>query len=175
MPRDYGQICPMALSLEILGERWTLLIVRDLLNGPRKFQDLADSRGAAPGLLSRRLKLLEESGIVARRMYTDHPPRAEYALTDRGVELREVVRALTIWGSRHLSGRRVLVHVACDHPIEMAYRCASCDKTLSLPEIAFRIEGTPRKRNPSSRRGAAPTAKWTRSPRKIAAPRKASR
>ncbi len=69
----------MALSLEILGERWTLLIVRDLLAGPRKFQDLSDSLGAAPGLISRRLKLLEARGVVTRRMYTDHPPRAEYA------------------------------------------------------------------------------------------------
>src|SRR5450755_776346 len=102
MPRKYGQLCPMALSLEILGERWTLLMIRDLLFGPRKFQDLVSSLGAPPGLLSRRLKLLEEHGIVTRRMYSDHPPRAEYALTDRGIELRTVTRALTIWGSKHL-------------------------------------------------------------------------
>jgi DNA-binding HxlR family transcriptional regulator len=140
MSNEYGQLCPTALSLEIVGERWTLLIVRDLLSGPRKFQDLADSVGAAPGLLSQRLKLLEENGIIARRMYTEHPPRAEYALTDRGFELRTVIRALAIWGSKHLPGERVFVHRHCDHPIEMAYRCAKCDENLALADIVFKTE-----------------------------------
>jgi DNA-binding HxlR family transcriptional regulator len=146
MSKEYGQECPMALSLEILGERWTLLIIRDLLFGPRKFQDLASSLGVPPGLLSRRLKLLEEYGIVIRRMYTDHPPRAEYVLTDRGIELRTVVRALTIWGSKHLPGERVLVHSHCDHPIEIAYRCAKCDETLASADINYRTEAPPRPR-----------------------------
>lgn len=153
----------MALSLEIIGERWTLLIIRDLLGGPRKFQDLSDSLGAAPGLLSRRLKLLEERGVIARRMYSDHPPRAEYALTEAGTELRAVVRALTIWGSKHLPGERVLVHSRCDQPIEMAYRCARCDETLALADITYRITATPRKRKPSTRRSTS-----TRSPQKRA-------
>jgi DNA-binding HxlR family transcriptional regulator len=155
MPTEYGQRCPMARSLEILGERWTLLIVRDLLRGPQKFRDLADSLGAAPGLLSRRLKLLEQRGIITRRMYTDHPPRAEYAVTGRGAELRDVVRALTIWGSKHLPGSRVLVHSRCDHPIEVAYRCARCDETLPLADITFRTEATVKRRKPVTRRTAA--------------------
>lgn len=146
MPRHYGQVCPMARSLEIVGERWTMLIVRDLLVGPRRFQDLANSLGAATALLARRLKLLEEYGIIAKRLYTHHPPRAEYSLTERGAELRTVVRALTIWGSKHLPGERVLVHRQCDHPIEMAYRCAHCDETLALADIAYRTEATVRKR-----------------------------
>ena len=144
----------MALSLEIVGERWTLLIVRDLLSGPQKFQDLAVSLGAAPALLSRRLKLLEEHGIIARRMYTEHPPRAEYALTERGTELRTVTRALTIWGSKHLPGERVLVHARCESPIEMAYRCARCDETLGPTDIAYRTEGPARVRR-SQRRSAS--------------------
>lgn len=148
----------MALSLEILGERWTLLIVRDLLVGPQKFQDLSDSLGAAPGLLSRRLKLLEARGVVARRMYTDHPPRAEYALTEAGAELRAVVRSLTIWGSKHLPGERVLVHSRCDHPIEMAYRCAHCDETVALPDIAYRTEAPGKRRKPSGQRVTTSTA-----------------
>lgn len=170
MPRDYGQLCPMALSLEILGERWTLLIVRDLLVGPRKFQDLSDSLGAAPGLLSRRLKLLEARGIVTRRMYTDHPPRAEYALTEAGAELRAVVRSLTIWGSKHLPGERVLVHSRCDYPIEMAYRCAHCDEIVSLPDIAYRTETSVKRRKPS--RVAASTSVSTRARRKAPSARK---
>jgi len=157
MGRTYGQLCPMARSLEIVGERWTLLIVRDLLRGSRKFQDLAESLSSvAPGILSRRLKLLEDRGIVTRRMYSDHPPRAEYSLTPRGTELREIVRALMIWGSKHLPGDRVLVHSRCEHPIEMAYRCSHCDKVLALEEIEYRTEPLTGRRKGSSRTSARP-------------------
>jgi len=145
MPRAYGQLCPMARSLEIIGERWTLLIVRDLLRGPRRFQDLAESLGTpAPGILSRRLKLLERQHIVSKRLYSEHPPRAEYALTPQGRGLRDVVRALTIWGSKHFKSERVLVHERCKHPIEVAYRCAHCNQLLDSGEIAFHTENTPR-------------------------------
>jgi DNA-binding HxlR family transcriptional regulator len=151
MSRTYGQICPMARSLEIIGERWTLLIVRDLLQGPRKFRDLTASLSSvAPAILSRRLKLLEDRGIVTRRMYSEHPPRAEYALTPSGSDLRTVVRALTIWGSTHLSGQSVLVHNRCDHPIEMAYRCAHCDRVLALAEIEYRTDASPKRRKASA-------------------------
>ena len=103
VPKDYGQTCPVARSLAFLGERWTLLLVRDLLAGPRKFQDFSASLpGVAPTVLSQRLKVLETHGIVSRRLYSEHPPRAEYTLTERGMELRPVVRALGIWGARHI-------------------------------------------------------------------------
>src|SRR5919206_136854 len=93
MPRLYGQACPVARSLDLLGERWTLLIVRDLLRGRRRFQDLIESLpGIAPNVLSDRLKLLEECGIVSRRFYSEHPPRAEYVLTDKGGELGRAPR-----------------------------------------------------------------------------------
>jgi DNA-binding HxlR family transcriptional regulator len=140
----------MARSLEIIGERWTLLIVRDLLSGPRKFLDLTESLSSVPpGVLSRRLKLLEDRGIVERRMYSDRPPRAEYALTTSGVELRAVVRSLTIWGAKHLPGQRALVHTECGHPIEMAYRCAHCDEVLALDEIEYRTEALSKRRKPA--------------------------
>jgi DNA-binding HxlR family transcriptional regulator len=153
----------MALSLEIIGERWTLLIVRDLLYRPRRFQDLKESLGSmTPALLSRRLKLLEEQGIVARRMYTDHPPRAEYSLTPKGEELRLIVRAITIWGSKHLKTERVLLHKRCDHPIEMAYRCAHCDEVLRLEDIEYHTEKSPRRRKPVSRRVSPPRGSRSR-------------
>src|SRR5690349_2389952 len=103
VPKQYGQRCPVAKSLEFLGERWTLLIVRDLLRGAKKFQDFQESlAGVAPAVLSHRLKVLEDNGIVGRRLYSEHPPRAEYTLTERGLELRPVVRALAIFGAKHL-------------------------------------------------------------------------
>ena len=100
MPRRYGQSCPVALSLDLLGDRWTLLIVRDLLRGRGRFQELGESLpGIAPNILSDRLKLLEEHGVVTRRFYSDHPPRAEYVLTDKGRELGVVIGALASWGA----------------------------------------------------------------------------
>ncbi len=103
MSSYYGQSCPVARTLEVIGERWTILILRDLvLRGPRRFQDFEQSLlGISPNTLSARLKTLESAGIVERRFYEDHPPRAEYLLTDKGNELRAVVRALRDWGQKH--------------------------------------------------------------------------
>ncbi len=139
MPKRYGQPCPVAKSLEFLGERWTLLLVRDLLRGPKKFQDFqASLPGVAPGVLSHRLKVLEDNGIVERQLYSEHPPRAEYSLTARGLELRPVVRALAIWGAKHLDAELVLVHDACETPVEMAYYCPTCDERIEASASSYR-------------------------------------
>ena len=99
----YDMRCPIARTLDVIGERWTILILRDLVvAGPRKFQDFERSLGGiSPNTLSARLKRLEEAGIVERRFYEQHPPRAEYALTEKGTELRPVLRALLDWGRKH--------------------------------------------------------------------------
>jgi DNA-binding HxlR family transcriptional regulator len=139
MPKRYGQACPVAKSLEFLGERWTLLIVRDLLAGARKFQDLQHSlTGIAPNVLSERLKVMEEHGIVARRFYSDHPPRAEYALTERGKGLGVVVGALAVWGSRHLHPQTAVVHEDCHHPVELRYYCRHCAASVRGSTVKLR-------------------------------------
>jgi DNA-binding HxlR family transcriptional regulator len=128
MAKRYGQSCPVAKSLELVGERWTLLIVRDLLEGPRRYQDFhASLPGIAPALLSARLKLMEEHGLIARRFYSDHPPRAEYSLTDKGRELGVVIGALATWGSRHVHPQSALVHADCGHEVTLRYFCPKCD------------------------------------------------
>lgn len=102
--RAYGQKgCPVAKTLDLIGERWSLLILRDLfLHGPRRFQDLQESLdGVAPNTLSARLKHLEASGIIARHVYSEHPPRLEYRLTDKGKTLGPILKALRDWGERH--------------------------------------------------------------------------
>src|SRR4029453_18350476 len=104
MTRSYRQKnCPVARALDIIGERWTLLLLRDLfLQGPRKFQDFQESlRGVAPNTLSARLKTMEDQGLIARRFYSDHPPRVEYCLTDKGKNLGPVLKALKEWGQRY--------------------------------------------------------------------------
>jgi DNA-binding HxlR family transcriptional regulator len=99
----YDMRCPIARTLDIIGERWTILLLRDLVvSGPRKFQDFERSlAGISPNTLSARLKRLEDAGIVERRFYEQHPPRAEYVLTEKGNDLRPVLRALLNWGQHH--------------------------------------------------------------------------
>ena len=99
----YDMRCPIARTFDIVGERWTMLILRDLaVSGPRKFQDFERSlAGISPNTLSARLKRLEDAGIVERRFYEQHPPRAEYVLTEKGVELRPVLRAMFDWGRKN--------------------------------------------------------------------------
>jgi len=157
VPKRYGQACPVAKSLEVIGDRWTLLLVRDLLPGPRRFQDFARGlKGIAPNILSDRLKLMEEHGLVARRFYSDHPPRAEYALTDRGHELGVVVGALATWGARHVHRSSALVHDACGHPVEMKYFCRHCATRVggSTVRIARRPRGATRPARRAARSGA---------------------
>lgn len=98
--------CPIVAALSVIGERWTLLIIRDLLRlGPRKFQDLeASLEGVSPNTLSARLKRLEEAGVVERRFYAQHPPRAEYVLTNKGRALGPVVLAMKKWGETYELG-----------------------------------------------------------------------
>ena len=103
MSKPYDMTCPVAQALDIIGERWSLLILRDLiLFGPRRFQDFQDSLdGIAPNTLSKRLKLLEEKGVVMREYYEKHPPRAENLLTEKGAALKPVLNALKDWGEAH--------------------------------------------------------------------------
>ena len=101
MARSYSDpACPVACALDRIGEKWTLLILRDLMLHPsRRFQDFIESlKGCAPNTLSARLSSLEQLGLVERRQYEQHPPRMEYVLTEAGRELRPVLKALRAWG-----------------------------------------------------------------------------
>ena len=95
--------CPVARTLDLIGERWTILLLRDLLlHGPRRFQDFQTSLpGVAPNTLSARLKSLEDNGLLERRLYNERPPRLEYVLTAEGKSLGPIVQALRDWGSKH--------------------------------------------------------------------------
>jgi DNA-binding HxlR family transcriptional regulator len=101
--RNPTRFCPVARTATILGMPWTALILRDLvLKGVCRYQELLDSlQGIAPNTLSERLKMLESHGIVERRIYEQHPPRAEYVLTPKGRELGPVIRAMREWGEKH--------------------------------------------------------------------------
>lgn len=95
--------CPVARAAAIVGSRWTALIMRDLLlKGSCRFQELQQSlKGIAPNTLSDRLKMLEEAKIIERQFYEEHPPRAEYVLTDKGRELGPIIKAMRDWGNKY--------------------------------------------------------------------------
>ena len=98
--------CPVACTLGVLGDRWTLLVVRDLIRGKRRFTELVESPERIPtNILTDRLKRLVSLGVVKSQRYSDHPPRVEYQLTAKGEDLRPVLRAMVEWGVKHAGGR----------------------------------------------------------------------
>lgn len=95
--------CPIARSLERVGEWWSILILRDALNGFTRFDDFQKSLGIAPNMLTKRLTGLVEAGLLERRAYSTRPPRFEYVLTERGRDFRPVVVSLLAWGNKHFA------------------------------------------------------------------------
>ncbi len=102
--KSFGNMpCPIARSLERVGEWWSILILRDALHGMTRFDEFQKSLGIAPSMLTRRLNALVEAGLLERRRYSERPPRDEYLLTERGRDFRPVVLALLAWGNRHFA------------------------------------------------------------------------
>ncbi len=103
MARKYLLKCPVARTLDVIGDRWTILILRDLFRYPtRRFGDFeTELPGLTPGVLSVRLKDLASRGVITSRNYADHPPRLEYFLTPKGRELGPVLLAMKAWGEKH--------------------------------------------------------------------------
>jgi DNA-binding HxlR family transcriptional regulator len=95
--------CPIARSLERVGEWWSILLLRDALHGLTRFDEFQRSLGIAPNMLARRLEELVKAGLFERRRYSDHPPRYEYLLTERGRDFRPVLWSLLAWGNRHFA------------------------------------------------------------------------
>ena len=103
--------CPIARSLDRVGEWWSILILRDAFKGVSRFDQFQKSLGIAPNMLTRRLNTLVDSGLLERRLYSEKPPRHEYVLTDRGRDFRPVLWALVAWGNKHFppEGETVVV------------------------------------------------------------------
>ena len=97
--------CPVACVLDIVGDRWSLLVIRDLMRGKRRYAEfLASPEGIPTNILAERLKRLKKAGVIASRRYSQHPPRVEYLLTGKGEDLRPIMRAMADWGVRHVAG-----------------------------------------------------------------------
>ncbi|MCC6225279.1 MAG: helix-turn-helix transcriptional regulator [Microthrixaceae bacterium] len=135
------QACSIARSLEIIGDRWTILILRDAFRGIRRFDELRRDLDIARPVLADRLRRLVDHGVLQKVQYQQHPPRSEYRLTPMGVELSPALVALMRWGDKYLSDGApptVLVHETCGNALEQGFWCPHCRQTFSPAEIASR-------------------------------------
>ncbi|MCF2706880.1 helix-turn-helix transcriptional regulator [Arcanobacterium haemolyticum] len=135
--------CPIAQSLAILGEKWTLLILRDIFRGMTRFKDLEEDLGCPKAILSSRLTKLTEAGILTKTPYHEagSRPRFSYALTPSGSELIVVLAAFQEWGIRHIEGTKpslVGIHRECGAPVNPALRC-SAGHLVQREDIELRI------------------------------------
>lgn len=121
-------------ALDLVGDRWTLMVVRTLLGGPRRFRELADELpGIAPNVLSQRLKQLERQGLMVSRPYSRRPLRLTYQLTARGEKLADVVRMLASWGAGASPALDVPRHATCGTPLETRWYCPTCVNVVEDP------------------------------------------
>ena len=135
------EVCSVARTLELVGERWTLLIIRDAFRGVRRFDDFQRRLGIARNVLASRLERLVDSGILERRPYQEHPPRHEYRLTDRGRDLYPVIFSLMRWGDTHAApdGPPVLtLHRGCGGELDDRRVCIKCGTPLTVRDIETR-------------------------------------
>ncbi|MDQ3742004.1 MAG: helix-turn-helix transcriptional regulator [Actinomycetota bacterium] len=128
-----GQNCSIAGALSLLGERWTLLVMREVLLGRRHFAEIKRETGVAPNILSDRLETLVDHGLLERR-------GPEYVPTRKGVDVNPVLVALMQWGDRYVSDEppRVLVHAKCGHDASPSLRCAHCDEEIQTRDVRVR-------------------------------------
>ena len=136
------QQCSIAAALEILGERWTLLVMRDVLLGRRRFGDIRNHLGVAPNILSDRLQTLVEHGLLERRPIAGEHDAFDYVPTRKGADCNPVLVALLQWGDRHATPDggppRVLVHTACGHDAEPRLHCSHCGEPVKGRELKVR-------------------------------------
>ena len=129
-----NDVCSVAGTLEIMGERWTMLVLRESFLGTRRFEDFQRNTGCARNILSDRLQNLVSNGILERRPYNDRPPRFEYRLTQKGIDLYPAIIALMQWGDRYVAGARgpaiVLEHKGCEHESTPELVCSHCGERV---------------------------------------------
>lgn len=133
--------CSIAATLGVIGDRWTLLILRDVFRGVRRFGKLHEDLGIARNLLADRLSKLVDSGVLERVPYQNRPVRYEYKLTVKGADLSTSLIALMGWGDRWYAADgapTILVHQPCGTPIEQAVHCPSCDEPVNPAKIKSR-------------------------------------
>ena len=137
----HARPCSLAAALRLVGEKWSLLVVRELTYGVRRFAEIARNTGAPRDVLTSRLRSLEAAGVIRRVQYEERPPRFEYRLTDAGRELQPILVSLTQWGDRWaVEAPPVVFRHDCGNELQVVHTCASCGGAVTgrdlRPEIA---------------------------------------
>ncbi|MET7284342.1 helix-turn-helix domain-containing protein [Streptomyces sp. NPDC005573] len=138
--KDYAtQECSIARALEVVGERWTLLVVRDALYGVRRYNDFLVHLGIPRAVLSARLKALTEEGILEKRRYQESPPRDEYVVTERGIALWPTLRALSRWGRENFRAAqlRYFRHADCGTELGSYGECPACGTIVPVTDVVM--------------------------------------
>lgn len=148
-PKDLGYLnCSVANSIDIVGDRWNVLILRDAFMGVRRFDDFAKDLGIARNILSGRLERLVNEGVLTTVQYQDNPPRDEYRLTEKGKDLLDVLLSLWRWGDRWSPPDmaetdielRALIHLDCGNPTHIVPACAHCGSELTRSNLRIEPE-----------------------------------
>lgn len=133
------QPCSLARTLSVIGDRWTLLVLRDCFLGIRRFDEFERRLGITRHILTDRLKKLVEQGVLFKTPYQERPRREEYRLTEKGLELHPVLMALVSWGDRHMADERgapvVHIHKGCGHRMHPVTVCSECGEPVGARDI----------------------------------------
>lgn len=134
---DYpNQKCSIARTLELIGERWTLLILRDVFSGRRRFDEIQESLGVARNVLTARLSSLVDDEILFRHRYQEHPERFEYRLTEKGLDLYPVLLTIMDWGAKHGGGKAMeLTHKHCGATVMPQLACPECGERVEARDM----------------------------------------
>lgn len=137
MKSQYNLPCNIAQTLNIIGDKWSLLILHRIFMGCETYKDIKTGLdGIATNLLSERLKTMENDGLIVKELYQTHPPRYKYLLTEKGMDLVDVFNSLMLWGEKHLDKcYKEVVHKDCGGKIEHRYYCTCCNKDVGIDEL----------------------------------------
>lgn len=140
MKNQYNIPCNIAQTLNIIGDKWTLLIIHQIMRGKDTYKEIQNGLDGIPtNLLSERLKSLENDGLIGTELYQTHPPRYRYYLMESGRDLEDIFTGLLLWGEKHLKKcYKKLTHKGCGHSIKHAYYCPVCDKMVAKEDMEIK-------------------------------------
>jgi len=134
------QPCSVARTLSVIGDRWTLMVLRDCFLGVRRFEEFERRLGITRHVLTDRLKKLVQQGVLIKKPYQEKPRREEYRLTEKGMELHPVVMAIVHWGDKHMADERgaplLHVHKGCGHVMNPVTVCSHCGDPITARDIS---------------------------------------
>ncbi|NBK96525.1 MAG: transcriptional regulator [Erysipelotrichia bacterium] len=140
MKKQYDLPCNIAQTLNLIGDKWTLLILHAIECGNHTYKQLQDTLGSIPtNLLSNRLKELEKDGLLVCSLYQEHPPRYQYELSECGRDLHDLYNVIALWGEKHLQAcPKKVTHKKCHHPVKVMYYCKHCNTYVEAEDIEIK-------------------------------------